>query len=573
MEAPLLNFKSINTKILGTCVMAIFVATSLMTLVAWRTVESETSNTIDNSTRWSLRVAAEAFISYYPTYELVYDREGEVAKLIGPAIPDFGDNEAVDRISRINKGTSTVFRYDAEKNDFIRLTTSVKKADGSRAIGTYLGNKGVVFPVIMEGAVYRGVATILGLPYQTGYMPIMDKEGKINGILYIGVGKISDLRVATNELLWGLLLASIALLLVCGTYCGIIMSRALIKPILSLTTVTNQIACEQGAVAVPHQDRTDEFGVLARALHSLQTSMDERKAMRANERETRTREVDMLRMREEAIATFRSSVSLITGRLANGSAGLEAAAQNLSETVSATADMAKGAKSSAHQASTGIGMVASASGQLDSAIREVANRAENSARIASDAVATGEISKHGVSHLSAAATRIGEVVGSIRAIAEQTNLLALNATIEAARAGEAGRGFAVVATEVKALASQTGHATQEIADQITQIQNASAAVVTAFESIINALSNVDGAGAAIAASVEQQGVATGEIARSAAHAAVGAEEMTKMVLNVETMSTSAAHSVSVLDTTAASFRNEADELVRTVDEFLTAVAA
>jgi len=64
--------------------------------------------------------------------------------------------------------------------------------------------------------------------------------------------------------------------------------------------------------------------------------------------------------------------------------------------------------------------------------------------------------------LDVAVKQIAEMAGFIEAISKQTNLLALNATIEAARAGEAGRGFAVVAGEVKALSSQTNHATDQI---------------------------------------------------------------------------------------------------------------
>jgi methyl-accepting chemotaxis protein len=71
--------------------------------------------------------------------------------------------------------------------------------------------------------------------------------------------------------------------------------------------------------------------------------------------------------------------------------------------------------------------------------------------------------------LKHALAKVAKVSTSIEAIARQTNLLALNATIEAARAGEAGRGFAVVASEVKALATQTAHATKEIAITIVDL--------------------------------------------------------------------------------------------------------
>jgi methyl-accepting chemotaxis protein len=144
-------FNSLTSKIVMTSVLAVTAATFLVVSLAWKTLETEIDQSLDEKTRWSLRVAAEAFIAFYPDYELKYDAKGDVTKLIGPPIADFADNEAVDRITRINRGTATVFRYDALKNDFVRLTTSVKKADGTRAVGTALGNKGVVFPVIMEG--------------------------------------------------------------------------------------------------------------------------------------------------------------------------------------------------------------------------------------------------------------------------------------------------------------------------------------------------------------------------------------------------------------------------------------
>lgn len=65
---------------------------------------------------------------------------------------------------------------------------------------------------------------------------------------------------------------------------------------------------------------------------------------------------------------------------------------------------------------------------------------------------------------------IGTILDSISAISVQTNLLALNASIEAARAGEHGRGFAVVADEIRKLAEQSSTAAEEVKRIVSNIQ-------------------------------------------------------------------------------------------------------
>jgi methyl-accepting chemotaxis protein len=562
---------SLTTRIILTAIVAVTAASMLIAGLTWRTLDAEIAHQMDEKTRWSLRVAAEAFIAFYPDFSLIYDKNGDVTRLVGPPIPDFNDNEAVDRVTKINKGTATVFRYDAAKNDFVRLSTSVKKADGTRAIGTALGNSGIVFPYIMRGEVYNGRANILGIPYQTGYMPINTKDGKPSGILYIGVGKIEELRASTDGLYRDLLIAAGVALAFAALGAGLV-SRRLMAPLPKLASATRDIADEKIGVEVPYQQRADEVGLLARSLASLKASVEERNELRDRDNSEKQSELEKARQRDEDITAFRQAVSDITARISAGSERMGEASRMLNDVVASTARGADGAKAAADQANHGISTVATSADQLNGSIREVAGRAEEATRIVGGAVGAGRGSQQGIMELAATAGRIGDVVTTIRAIAEQTNLLALNATIEAARAGESGRGFAVVANEVKTLATQTSKATEEIAEQVTQMQSASDSVVKVFESIFSALNDIDTASGAIAASVEEQGAATGEIARSASQAAQGAEEMSLNIVSVERMVSKAAESVAMLEETSEAFRSDAGSLVSEIESFLKKVA-
>jgi hypothetical protein len=101
----------------------------------------------------------------------------------------------VDEIQKEVSGTATIFVKSGD--EFVRVSTNVKKDDGSRAIGTILDPKGKAIAAIAKGESYFGEADILGKPYVTGYEPIRDVSNNIIGIYYVGYLKNngSDLTV------------------------------------------------------------------------------------------------------------------------------------------------------------------------------------------------------------------------------------------------------------------------------------------------------------------------------------------------------------------------------------------
>ncbi|MCG9697194.1 methyl-accepting chemotaxis protein [Shewanella sp. Isolate11] len=107
----------------------------------------------------------------------------------------------VDRFSNLTGGTATVFVRDGD--DFIRISTSLKKADGKRALATYLGQNHPGYQSLINGQEYKGYAKLFGQDYMTIYRPITGPQGDVIGILYIGFNitkAIDELIASMNQL-------------------------------------------------------------------------------------------------------------------------------------------------------------------------------------------------------------------------------------------------------------------------------------------------------------------------------------------------------------------------------------
>ncbi|WP_372870472.1 methyl-accepting chemotaxis protein [Shewanella sp.] len=107
----------------------------------------------------------------------------------------------VDRYANLTGGSATVFVRDGD--DFLRISTSLKKADGSRALGTYLGKSHPAYQLLMSGGSYEGYANLFGRDYMTNYRAVRDRGGEVVAVLYIGfdiTDSLKALRVAVSRL-------------------------------------------------------------------------------------------------------------------------------------------------------------------------------------------------------------------------------------------------------------------------------------------------------------------------------------------------------------------------------------
>ena len=96
--------------------------------------------------------------------------------------------EVVDAVGKEDGQGMTATLFVKGGDDFIRVSTSVPKPDGSgRAIGTVLA--GPALESIKAGKAHYGEVPILGTPYMTGYEPIKDGAGATIGVYYVGYKK------------------------------------------------------------------------------------------------------------------------------------------------------------------------------------------------------------------------------------------------------------------------------------------------------------------------------------------------------------------------------------------------
>ncbi|QGZ57663.1 methyl-accepting chemotaxis protein [Paraburkholderia acidiphila] len=93
---------------------------------------------------------------------------------------------------------ATIFARSGD--DFVRVTTSLKKQDGSRAIGTLLDRKGPAYGPILANRTYTGLAQLFGKQYITQYKPILDASGHVIGALFVGVDVGAQIDALKSEI-------------------------------------------------------------------------------------------------------------------------------------------------------------------------------------------------------------------------------------------------------------------------------------------------------------------------------------------------------------------------------------
>jgi ABC-type transporter Mla subunit MlaD len=328
---------------------------------------------------------------------------------------------------------------------------------------------------------------------------------------------------------------------------------------------------EQGTLRFVRHDKS-EFQV---DIHCTRLTVDGRNygVTFCEDAKSVEKQIEKQKYVDELAKNFEQNVGKVVELVGSFSNELQSAAQMMTGSASATADLSATVLSAAEHAAANVSMVAAAAEELGSSVQEIGRQVTGSAGLAQAAVGEADQTAMLVGALRQTSARIGDMVGLISSIAGQTNLLALNATIEAARAGDAGRGFAVVAAEVKELAKQTAKATDEIASQISEIQGVTDRTVSAIGSITGRIRELNDVTASIAAAVEQQGTATQEIVRNVAQASHGTAEVTGNIAGVAEASKETGTAAGQVLSASGALSRQSERLSDEITRFLNTLRA
>ncbi len=233
-------------------------------------IRNEIANQVIDRQNNSLRTMTVLVKKAFPDTKFEIDAQGRVGRVVMTAIPDFTSHEMIDEIGKVTGETATLFRWQDAEQDFFRKTTNIIRDDGQRAVGTVLGKASAAYAPVAAGRTYLGEAVILGKPYYTGYHPVHDPNGKVIGILYVGVLK-TNIEAFVDKINWQVLLAGVISVLV-GVVIAIVVTRKLLRPLGEIAGWTERLAQHEMNVEIGHRQRRDEIGTLARAVQELKNT-------------------------------------------------------------------------------------------------------------------------------------------------------------------------------------------------------------------------------------------------------------------------------------------------------------
>jgi two-component system, NtrC family, sensor kinase len=171
-----------------------------------------------------------------------------------------------ERIGGFDIGTLTIFMDD------IRISTNVKKLDGTRAVGTQV-SKEVYQKVIGHGKAWLAKAFVVDNWYLSGYSPIYDISRNVIGILYVGILEEKYNAMKRDAAIFSLIVIGITIFI--AALLSMYLTRSIVAPIRLLVTASKEMALGN-YIKKLEVTSVDEIGYLCTTFNKMIDAISER---------------------------------------------------------------------------------------------------------------------------------------------------------------------------------------------------------------------------------------------------------------------------------------------------------
>ena len=483
------------------------------------------------------------------------------------------DETVVDDFLARTGAISTIFVRDGD--NYVRIATSLRKEDGSRAMGTPLDRQSPAFAQINKGEAYRGLAALFGKRYITQYQPVKDASGTVVGILFVGVEIGKQVALMRDKVL-NKSFSDTGRFMVMNGAAGPTrgtwlfhaqeegkMARWSPEVMQQLTsqqsgTLETELDGEPRIIAWQHLPSwnwiilgdVDKDSLLAPITSARNTflllglglvilfavgfvvitrrwvSVPLKQVIHlAEQYADGNLQATLQTQRKDEVGQLITAINGIGDGLARIVSQVRAAAQDISQGTDAIAVSSENISEQITRQASSVEETSASMEQLGATVGQNAENVAQALQLVAEAASAvqhgGETVAHSVNTMSAikvSSQSIADITHVIESIAFQTNILALNAAVEAARAGEHGKGFAVVAAEVRALAQRSAQAAKEIdslinnsINNVNQGHTLSEQTRSAMENIVTRIEQVKALMGEINIASQEQSAGIGQV--------------------------------------------------------------
>jgi len=193
---------------------------------------------------------------------------------ITPGIDLTSSSKFVDDVKRQLNVECTIFKGDE------RVSTTLEM-DGKRLVGTRMDNPEVIETVLKKGLKYLTTNSIQGQVYNTAYWPVIGADGKIAGMLFLGIKRVI-IEEALRTVIMAVLITvlGVGLLMVAAGY---FLTRSLVRPMLTAINRfdqgVNEVSTAAGEVSSSSQQLAEGASEQAAAIEETSSSLEEMSSM------------------------------------------------------------------------------------------------------------------------------------------------------------------------------------------------------------------------------------------------------------------------------------------------------